>query len=204
MKFVPFLVVGLGACLLATSGHAQLTTIDPDNYPNATVLTHASPWATLSSANANNEASTFFTITATAENFPGYAPTGSNVFGVSGVNFFNNDQRLRIDFSQPTDLVSLAFGGGNFFSGETAHLDAYGSNGNLLASYISQPRLGGSFETLTLTRANPDIAWAVAYLPSDGGSFARFDRLQFNAVPEPSGFAFAMAAAGVLFARKRR
>lgn len=183
---------------------AQLITIEPDNYANGTVLDHLFPALTLTTADAANHSMPFFPVTAVTENFAGYAPTGTKVFGNAGVNFWNNDWRLRLDFAQPANFLALSFGGGNFFQGETARLDVFNLSGNLLASYVSQPRVGGSFETLTLSRPAGDIAWAVAYLPPGGGSFGRFDQLQFSIVPEPALSAFLLVTATTCLGVSRR
>lgn len=190
MKTKLALLVGLITTAITLHAPAQLLTIEPDDYAAGTTLDHLFPQLTLGTADAANQPMPFFPVTALTENFTGYAPTGTKVFGNAGINFWNNNWRLRMDFSQPADFISLAFGGGNYFQGETARLDAFDSTGSLLASYTSSPRLSGSFETLFISRAGGDIAWAVAYLPPDGGSFGRFDRLQFSVVPEPSLFAF--------------
>lgn len=189
-------------CLAKTT--AQLITIEPDNFTAGTTLDHLFPPLTLVTADAANNPMPFFPVTAVVENFSGYAPTGTKVFGNAGINFWNNNWRLRLNFAQPADFIALAFGGGNFSQGETARLDAFNSSGLLLASYISQPRIGGSFETLSLSRPAGDIAWAVAYLPPDSGSFGRFDHLQFSVVPEPSLFAFTALAVGALALRRER
>jgi hypothetical protein len=195
-------LIGAALLIAAQPSRAQLFTLEPDNYASGTVLDHALGQVSLVTADANNQPMPFFTITALTENFTGYAPTGTKVFGIAGVNFFNNNWRLRMDFSQPADCISLAFGGGNYFYGETARLDAFSSNGSLLASYTSQPRVGGSFETLAVSRPGGDIAWAVAYLPPDGGSFGRFDSLQFSVVPEPAVFAFLALTSGAILSRR--
>jgi hypothetical protein len=183
---------------------AQLSLIEPDDYAAGTVLDHLFPPLTLVTADANNSPMPFFPVTAVTENFPGYAPTGTKVFGNAGINFWNHNWRLRLDFAQPANFLSLEFGGGNFAQGETARLDAFNQSGQLLASYVSQPRLGGSFETLSISRPAGDIAWAVAYLPPDGGSFGRFDRLQFSVVPEPASSSLLVLSAGAWTLRRGR
>lgn len=204
MKTKLTLLPGLATLLVSLKATAQLLVIEPDNYTDNTVLDHILPQVTLVTADANNQPMPFFPVTALTDNFAGYAPTGTKVFGNAGINFWNNNWRLRLDFAQPMASLSLAFGGGDFFHGETARLDAFASNGSLLASYTSQPRLPGNIETLTVSRPAGDIAWAVAYLPPDGGSFGRFDLLQFSVVPEPSVFAFLLATACVYAPRNSR
>jgi hypothetical protein len=190
------LLLSLTIIVCTCKSAAQLSLIEPDDYAAGTVLDHLFPPLTLVTADANNSPMPFFPVTAVTENFLGYAPTGTKVFGNAGINFWNNNWRLRLDFAQPANFLSLEFGGGNFAQGETARLDVFNQSGQLLASYVSQPRLGGSFETLSISRPAGDIAWAVAYLPPDGGSFGRFDRLQFSVVPEPASSSLLVLSAG--------
>jgi hypothetical protein len=204
MKTKAMLLIGLTSLMVSLSSNAQLLVIEPDHYADHTTLDFIAPQVRLVTADANNQPMPFFPITALTENSPGYAPTGTKVFGIAGVGFFNDNWRLRMNFTQPADYIALAFGGGNYFYGETARLDAFSNDGSLLASYTSQPLTGGSFETLTLSRPTADIAWAVAYLPPDGGSFARFDRLEFSVVPEPSKVAFLALTAAVFAVRPAR
>lgn len=204
MKTKLQLLLGLTTLVASLNATAQLLVIEPDNYANNTTLDHILPQVTLVTADASNNPMPFFPVTALTDNFAGYAPTGAKVFGNAGINFWNNNWRLRMDFTAPANFISLAFGGGDYFNGETARLDAFSSNGSLLASYTSQPRLPGSIETLSVSRPAGDIAWAVAYLPPDGGNFGRFDHLEFSVVPEPSVFAFLLATAGVCANRRSR
>jgi hypothetical protein len=198
------LLLSLTIIVFTCKSAAQLSLIEPDDYAAGTVLDHLFPPLTLVTADANNSPMPFFPVTAVTENFPGYAPTGTKVFGNAGINFWNNNWRLRLDFAQPANFLSLEFGGGNFSQGETARLDAFNQSGQLLASYVSQPRLGGSFETLSISRPAGDIAWVVAYLPPDGGSFGRFDRLQFSVVPEPASSSLLVLGAGAWALRRGR
>ena len=204
MKTKLLTLLGASILIAALPGRAQLFTLEPDNYADHTVLDHILGPVSLVTADANNRPMPFFPVTAVVESWAGYAPTGAKVFGNAGVSFWNNGVRLRMDFTQPADFLSLAFGGGNWAQGETARLDAFDSNGSLLASYTSQPQVGGSFETLLVSRPAGDIAWAVAYLPPDSGSFGRFDSLQFSVVPEPAVFAFLLATAGICATRRAR
>lgn len=204
MKAKLHILLGLTTLFASLTATAQLLVIEPDDYAHNTALDHIRPQVTLGTADASNQPMTFFPITALTENFNGYAPTGTKVFGIAGVNFFNNNWRLRMDFTTPANFIALAFGGGDYFNGETARLDAFSSDGSLLASYTSQLRLPGSIETLSVSRPAGDIAWAVAYLPPDGGSFGRFDYLQFSVVPEPTVFAFLLATTGLFACRGAR
>lgn len=203
MKSKSFLLTSLVATALAFNATAQLITIEPDNYPSPTMLNHAFPQVSLVTAGANNLPIPF-DVSAVYDGF-GYASTGTNVFGhAGGIPFWNTDRRLRMDFIVPVNFVAIDFIGGEYFSLEVARLDVFSSTGTLLESYTSAPRPSDSVETMTISRPAGDIAWAVAYLPPDGGSFGRFDRLQFSIVPEPSVFAFLAVATLALSNRSSR
>ncbi len=207
MKLYPFLLAGVvlgscwGACGQVVSIDAgQLITIEPDNYPIGTILDHIVPQVNLFTVD-HTDNWYLFHVTAQDDNFH-FAPTGQRVFAAAAVPFWNNDRRLRMDFNSPAAFISIAFAGGDIGSTDVAHLDAFNSAGTLVASYISQPQGPGSVETLTISRPDGDIAWAVAYLPAGGGSFGRLDNLQFSVVPEPSVWAQLMVAAAIITWRR--
>lgn len=196
MKLSRFFCVGVATLALTFNTTAQLITIEPDNYPSPTVLNHAFPQVSLVTAGANNLPIPF-DVTAAYDGF-GYASTGTNVFAhAGGIPFWNTNRRLRMDFITPANYLALDFIGGEFFTNETARLEVFSSTGILLGSYQSAPRAADSVETMFISRPTGDIAWAVAYLPPEGGSFGRFDRLQFSVVPEPT-IAALLLGAGVV------
>lgn len=172
---------------VARNSPAAIYIIEPDNYANGTVLNHVFPAVNLTTAGSDNLPipPISFDVTASYDGF-GFASTGTNVFGHAGVQFWNTNRRLRMDFTTPVSLLSIDFIGGDLFTNDVAQLDAYNSSGILLASYISSPRASDSVETLTISRLAGDISWAVAYSGPGNGDFIRLDNLQFTTVPEPS------------------
>ena len=90
-----------------------------------------------------------------------------------------------MDFSNPANFIAIDFIGGWSFTNDTGRMDVFNSAGTLLESYITSPLAAGSIETMTISRPAGDIAWAVAYVPLDGGDFGRLDNLRFMVVPEP-------------------
>ena len=131
---------------------------------------------TLSLAHEDNEIAPGQTIVARERVF---ASTGQHVFGTTELTAFNHFQRLRMDFDEPVDSVSIDFIGDRQFSGEIGVLEIYDGSGALLAEDRSEERLEFEYETLRLERAEGDIAFAVAYTQLIGLT-GRFDALRIN------------------------
>lgn len=198
-------IVLLSACLFgswAGSASAQLVTVEPDNFSNATVLNQAFPQVSLVTAGDNNLPIPF-NVTASDDGF-GYASTGTRVFGhAGGIPFWNSFRRLRMDFAQPINSLAIDFIGGWTFTNDIGKLDVFNSAGVLLDSYTTAPRPADTVETMSLSRPAGDIAWAVAYMPADGGDFGRLDNLRFTVVPEPTCSGLLLLGAGLLAGRRR-
>jgi hypothetical protein len=179
------LAAGLVSALAFNAG-AQIQVIEPDDYPDGTVLDHILPAVHLTSAGADNLPipPVPFEVTAVGDLLD-FAPTGTNVFACANVPFWNSDQRLRMEFASPVSSVTIDFAGGQYFTNETGRLDGYNAAGQLVASYVTAPQAAGHAETMTISRETPDIAWAVAYVPPDLGVFGRLDNLRFGVVPRP-------------------
>jgi len=194
-----YCILGLALACSILSANAQFITLEPDNYTNTAVLNTAVPGMTLTTAGADNLPipPVSFDVTANDDTF-GFAPTGQKVFGHVNVPFWNTNRRLRMDFSNPIGFLSIDFAGGNGLATETGQLDLFDSANHLLASYVTQPRLGGQVETMVLSRQLADVAWAVAYVPPNLGSFGRLDHLVFSPVPEPSSLIVGLLGAGAL------
>jgi hypothetical protein len=168
---------------------AQIVSVEPDNYASGTVLNNVSPFVSLITAGTNNlpHPPVPFDIRATESTFPWQPPTGNNVFShAGGVTFFNSDRRFRMDFNGLVSFVSIVFQGGNSLQTMRGQLDVFGSDGQLLTTYITQPLLGGQTETMSINRTLSDIAWATAYTVPGDNPFGRLDALFFSTpVPEP-------------------
>ena len=180
------LVLGVLAWGLACEAGAQTYIIEPDDYPDGTVLDHILPAVHLTSAGADNLPipPVPFEVTAVGDLLD-FATTGINVFACANVPFWNSDQRLRMDFASPVSSVTIDFAGGQYFTNETGRLDGYNAAGQLVVSYVTAPQAAGHVETMTLSREATDIAWAVAYVPPNLGVFGRLDNLRFGIVPRP-------------------
>jgi hypothetical protein len=163
---------------LHNKGVLDATTAEPDNFDDGTVLNHAIPGLSLSVADANNTPSTFFTVQARTD--PIHS-TGTKVFSESGVNFWTSDFRFRADFDQPAYTVSLDFISSSDF-GQSGILLAYDASGDLLDTYTTATLAANQVETMTIQRAQGDIAYVVAY--TNTGSFGHLDNL--NVVNDPT------------------
>ena len=203
MKAKSLSTLGLLPLALVSQSLAQTFVIEPDNYPNNSVLDHVFPAVSLTTAGADNLPipPVSFHVTASYDGF-GYASTGTNVFGHAGVPFWNTDRRLRMDFNLAASFIAIDFIGGEFFTNEVAELDAFNSSGMLVASYLTGLRAADSVETMFVSRSAGDIAWAVAYLPPGDGNFGRLDNLRFT-VPEPSAATLALLGGAACFGGRR-
>lgn len=196
MKTLKSLAAMFSLLGLTSVVQAQLITIEPDDFSSPTILNSIFPQVSLVTAGTDNVPYPF-DVTAVYDSGFAFASTGTNVFGHGGgIPFWNNFRRLRMDFATPINFVAIDFIGGDYFSTDIGKLDVFNNAGLLLASYTSTPQPPDSGETLSISRPTGDITWAVAYLPENGGSFGRFDRLQFGVVPEPSVLALLVCAVG--------
>jgi hypothetical protein len=166
---------------------AQTYIIEPDDYPDGTVLDHILPAVHLTTAGTDNLPipPVPFDVTAVGDLLD-FATTGSKVFAQANVPFWNSDCRLRMEFASPVSSVTIDFAGGQYFTNETGRLDGYNAAGQLVASYVTAPQAAGHMETMTISREATDIAWAVAYVPPNLGVFGRLDNLRFGVVPRPA------------------
>jgi hypothetical protein len=173
--------------------------IEPDNYAPGTMLNNITPEVSLSVAVQNNSILRFSPVVAIPDAPVGYSHpvTGNLVFG-PGICFWNTYNRLRMDFTAPVQSISLLFTGGDQGVNDIAKLDAFDGTGALIATATSSALSAGASETASVSLLGDQIAWAVAYLPPNEGTFGRFDHLQFSTVPEPSAGALLVTALGLL------
>ena len=186
-------IVLLTAACYAVAGHIV---IEPDDHADDTDLSTIIPEVTLRVAGQSNNPVPF--KVRSKIDGQGRAPTGDQVFAQEGVYFFNNNARLRMEFTTPVTEVSLAFSNG------TGRLDAFDAADTLLDSYTTAALPTGVAETMTIVRPQGDIAYAVGYVPAGGGAFGRLDHLEFTPVPEPATWVLAcMGLTGVVMWRRR-
>ena len=194
-----FAAVALLAWFAAPAAQSATITIEPDDYSHMQTLNNASPFVTLSTGAPPTNAPTFdvgaYTVTEGAS-------TGTKVFSHAlGIPFWNTSRTLRMDFHVPVTNVSLDYIPSGFFDENYAgRLEAYSASGMLLASYTTALLDKGTFETMTVSA--PQIAYALAYPPTD--PFGSLDHLQFNVIPEPTAFGLALVALAAPLAVGRR
>lgn len=150
--------------------------VEPDDFVDTAILKDRMPGITLRGADQNNRP----THDITANYLPDFATTGSHVFGRANVPFFNNGARFRVDFHGDARSIEIDFV--SAFNGftETGQLEIYNRDDVLLDTYTTQALATGSSETMSLSRVEGDIAYAVAYIPHNQGSFGRLDNLRYN------------------------
>jgi hypothetical protein len=173
--------------------------VEPDAFSEGAVLNTVSPGVVLATTLDDNIPVPLLPVTANADPF-GFAPTGTHVFGHANVYFWNNYRRLRMDFTSPVTAVQIDFSGS--LTPHIGRLAAYDAQGTLLEVSESNLISGGTVTTLTLSRPQADIAWALAYATGDA-DFGRLDHLVYT-VPEPAGMLLLGLAAARLRVRTRR
>lgn len=184
------------ACPLASA--STVVVIEPDDYPDGTVLNTVSPWVTLSTGAFGDNRPTF-DVTAVTESSLGHPSTGVKVFAHSaGVPFFNSDRSFRMDFDAPPQRIEVDYIASGFSSESyLGRLEAYSAAGNLLGAVETALLSEGQIGTLSLS--TPGIAYAVAYPPDD--PFGDFDYLRIT-VPEPA--CLTLVAVGAALGAPRR
>jgi len=198
----------IALALTATGAHAATLVVEPDNYPDQTVLDNLIPGLTLSVTDATETPSNFFTVTAITTPI-GFQSTGTKVFAESNVDFWDPAFRMRMDFTNPVSGVSIDAIGGTNFNTDLGILEIYNAAGQLLNTYTTQPLAPNRVETMSLQDPTPDIAYAVAYGikgSSGSGPFLALDHLVVNGftAPEPTTLSLLSAAALPLLTRRRQ
>ena len=175
---------------ITVAAEEKFVGLDPDDYAHGTVLNRVIPEVGLITAGRDNlpHPPRPFDVTVYETSFPWQPPTGDSIFAHAGVGFWNTDRRLRMDFNGLVSSVSIDFQGGDNLVAEQGLLEVYTLGGILAGTYLTQPVFGGQVETMSITHAVPDIAWAIAYTTTGNSPFGRLDHLIFSApvpVPEP-------------------
>lgn len=110
-------------------------------------------------------------------------PTGDLVFANSESSNWDNQQRLRFDFTLSVNSVSIDVAGADPQSNVEVILEAYDIDGELLASDSAQNLLLGDFDRLAIERTEDDIQYVVVYVPDNRGE-AQFDNLRANSAED--------------------
>lgn len=198
-RFAYTLLISLSA--LATTTAAV---VDPDAFAVGTNISAAFPGVTLSAVGGGFGAGPdIFSVDPTAHAEPFNASTGRLTFGTNSSSFPHLFREpgfleMRVDFANPAKSVSLDYIGNN--GSDTGVMRAFNSSDVQVGNYTTVSLTVSQFETMTITRPSPDIAYVLAG-GNSGGSSGGLDHLRY-VVPEPS--TFALAALGLLGMGYRR
>ncbi len=142
--------------------------IEPDDVAPGDSLENALPGVTLLLVDKDNLALPNKEISSLISNF---ATTGQQVFGYDGsATIFHSAARLRVNFDEPVSSVAIDFAGSNELFDEIGRLQVYDAQDNLLQTVDTLGERAGEWSTLFASRAEGDIAYAVAYTYFEGGA----------------------------------
>lgn len=162
--------------------------IEPDDFPDGTVLNDVAPSVVTLSTGAFSDNRPTFDITAATD--AADASTGVKVFAHAGVRFFSTGRTFRMDFPQPPRRIELDYISSGFASElYLGRIEGYDTAGNLVAFDETALLASGQSEALSLSA--PGIAYALAFPPED--PFGDFDFLRIT-VPEPGSLGMGLLA----------
>jgi hypothetical protein len=151
--------------------------LEPDDFASGELIDGSALGVTLALAdNTNTPKPGAQPIVARDDTF---ASTGSRVFAHQ-VNFFDSEDRLRIDFASPVSAVQINFTGTRPFAGQAGHLEAYSADGTLIDSYITGQLLQRQYETMAVESDQPNIAYVSAYTGTTEQITGRLDSLRID------------------------
>jgi hypothetical protein len=194
--------------------HARVATagvgvIDPDAFPAGTDISLKYPGVTLSLSDGPGNSGQPPAGTAIFAFETTIASTGSNTFafatrdGLYRPLFVQGLEDLKIEFDDPTSFISV-----DFITDDTAdpgRLAVFDASGNLLDTIETLGAVGfGGVETASLSRAQNDIAFAIA--GGHGSQAVYIDNVQYSVVPEPATITLlgiAMFLLATIVCRKR-
>jgi hypothetical protein len=186
--------------LLAAVSQAAIMTAEPDSFPVDTNISNSFPGIDLISVGPGYDGDfdpNIFARDSLAHLEPFVASTGRLVFGTNDSSFPTTfggfgDAILRVDFTNPTNLVMLDAIGND--SSDFARLQAYTAGNALIDTYDTGSMGTSKFETMTVSSAMSDIAYVLA--SGRFGDSVGFDNLRFEGViPEASTALLAVIAA---------
>jgi hypothetical protein len=149
--------------------------LEPDDYDDGEIVNDARPDVTLAAVGSGVGEPSVHVQTNTAA-------TGTKVFahrlpGGASNTTWRETRQLRMDFHSSVQTVSLdVFSPWNNGVGK---LSAYAKDGTLLGECVTALLNQGDIATMSVTRLQPDIAYAIAGGEA-GRSSVRFDNLQFG------------------------
>ena len=153
-------------------------TIEPNNYIVNRDLTNISYNATLTTAGTDNLQISFNVLPVQQSG----APAGQHIFSHAGVGFFNEVRRLRTDFYRPARTIAIDVIGNSSSTSTYGRLEIFNAANVSLGFVRSGPLGDNQVQRLSMTSANDDIAWAVAYSEDSylsSSPFGMLDSLSF-------------------------
>ena len=160
------------------------TIIEPDDFSQNRELDNLTLGVTLSTARSDNTIVGFPVQSVLDSN----RSTGAAVFASSGIPWFSSGGRLRADFYNPAQSVSVDFIGTSTLSDVYGRLEAYDSTGRSIQMARTNALGLGHVQRLTVAFTTDRIAYVVAYADDNflnSSPFGRLDRFAFS-VPEPA------------------
>ncbi len=168
------------ATSIGVTFNTKKITIEPDDFSSNVDISETTSTATLSATGTDNLASNIFAFESTGQSTTGTQIFGynNNTDGQSSGQWYFPERVLRIDFSSPTNFVSVDLKG--FDSFDSGKMEIYNSTGTLLDT-ISVDLPENMVKILSSTRNSPDISYAKVYGNSKQDS-AGIDNLQYNEI----------------------
>jgi len=168
-----------------------IVVVDPDAFASGTNISSAFPGVTLSGPGQS--------ITSVFSYTDFLASTGTQLFGSGDNGVYWGDGSnagMRIVFAALTNYVSIDIIGND--SSDTGQLQAFSTSDTLLGTYTTGELSTGNVENASISRAVPDIAYAIAL--GTWRDDVSLDNLRYESVvPEPSTIALlGMGALGLL------
>ncbi len=157
------------------------SSVDPDVFAVGTELTNLYPGITLTTVGTDNGVFGF-NVQPALQSFAN--TNGNRVFSHAGVNFNNDNRRLRIDFYRPARSVSIDVLAGLSISIPTyGRLEAFNAEGVSLGFVRSRALFGTASQNLRLNFSDDVIAYALAYSDDtflNSSPFGQFDNLGYR------------------------
>jgi hypothetical protein len=205
MKRIITIFVVAGLIVVVSPMAKAIITVEPDVFPNNTVINNAYPGVTLTTLGAGPSGPMDPTVLAL--NSP-YASTGERVFGhlgdyadLWGDGYFD---WLRADFATGATQVSIDFIASDG-SDTNATLNAFDAGDNLVDTVVA-PGPYSTYQVVTLTVTAPNIA----YITAKGDPINQFDNwaldnLSYEPIPAPGAILLGGIGLGFVgWLRRRR
>jgi hypothetical protein len=153
-------------------------TVEPEDWPQNTVLNGVEPGVMLSAIGSGAGSSDVYASTSTIAPAAGKVFSALDSFGTIQPTW-NGSRQLRANFTAPVSTVSLqAYSGTPGSSPTYARLEAYNKNNQLVARYTTTALSTTTYQTLTISRTQGDIDHVIAY--GHLGTSVTLDTLQWG------------------------